>query len=269
MAGSKIKFKHSVRYYEINGVKMYDGLMDNNPFYKVLNLTKTAQWILHNSDQVYSKIYKELKIKPNQQVSYGVNSRDVFEYILNYYLEHPEKDFQEYYMGEDADYKIAQYVLSSVRNLIRVMRGKDDMSKLGPILGIVDDGEFSDDYKPLTVMSSKVSTTQDTDVIVNKQYYSEVFDYLSDLVREAVGDDTLSKEFIFDLVFHSITEVSEESLLEVYGITNKYWVKCKGSLVKDEELAGYIREQLIILAEPVVLGQFTEEDLHKFSMGVE
>lgn len=268
MARSKIKFKHSVRYYDINGVQMYDGLMDNNPFYKVLNLTKTAQWILNNRDQVYNKIHKELKGKPNQQVSYGINSRDVFEYILNYYLEHPEKDFQEYYMGEEANYKIAQYVLSSVRNLIRMMRGKDDMSKLGSILGIVEDGEYGEDYKPLTVMSSKVSTTQDTDGIVNKQYYSEVFDYLSDLVREAVGDDTLSKEFIFDLVFHSLTEVSEDALIDVYGITNKYWVTCKESIIKDEELAGYIREQLIILAEPVLLGQFTEEDLHKFSMGV-
>lgn len=266
MAGEQITFKQSVRYYKINGIAMYDGLIDNNPFYSVLTLTKAAQWILQNPGPVYGKIRKDLRMRPNQQVSYGIDLKDIYEYVLNYYIENPQKDFQEYYMGEDGNYHIAQYVLSSITRIIHQMRNKDDMAKLGPVLGIVEDNQESEGYQPLTVRESVASMYEEDQRVVDTPYYIEVYSYLVLLVREALRDNSLTPEYIFDLVFQSVTEIPDEDIYERYQTTELKWNNARKRLVEDEELAAHIKEQIQILAEPIAYKVFSEQDFAELEL---
>lgn len=103
-------------------VIIQNGLIIGNPFYSKLTSNSTVEWIVKHKNEVRKSIifwlnqYKFLKS--------GIDIDDCFDYILNYFLENPEKEFKEKFFGEDSDYTIKEYIKLYIRlcvmNYIRI-----------------------------------------------------------------------------------------------------------------------------------------------------
>lgn len=244
-------FKKSERYYKIGDLLMIEGMIDKNPFYDQLTLTKTGLWILYNAPYVQNKIKTELS-KLNVSLGYGKTIEDIYQEILEFFIFNPDKDFQENY-SEDENYTIEAYVLSSIKPLLQQLINKDDMNtkKYGFVLGITHE----DETKPQTISNRYLE--QEDHISYNLSYYLEVFEYVVVLIRDATGEE-LSPEFIYDYLFSTIENIDEESIIKCHRIKNMTKIKKDiANYEYKEDLMPLVKE----LATAVINYDFIRENI--------
>ena len=265
-----IVFKATQRYYHINNaITLVDGLIDQNPFYKTTSVyRRSVMWVVNNREMVFAKIYKELKSPKIPKLGYGVTVDDIYGFILNYYMENADKDFQQNYMGRDSEYTTAAYILSNVKHLIFKFINDDDMSirKFGDVASIVTGSE---EFTPgqSTVHESSVKGTDDSDEWMSKGYYIECFEYLyvitNDLLKRS---KPLTPDCVFDLYFHSLLEITPEQVQDRYQLTRSQWVryldKIKGIHIYTEDIKAMLNE----IAGPAERGILRVEDVKHISI---
>lgn len=258
------------RYIQLNEhMTLMGGMIDNNPFYKSLRLTKTAEWIVRNREQVLYKIKKELALKKVSRLGYGKGINEAYDYILNYYVTNQDKDFQANYMGTDSHYRIEQYVLSSVRNLLRSMNSKDDMSakKFGGVVSILGDQDTDNGTYGGTVRESVALTSEDTNDSLNIDYYMECFEYLYILTKEATQAlrINMTPTLVFDVYFGDITGYTTEEIQDKHRLTTKRYQTILDKIQTDADTREGMMDMVSELAQPVMNGVVTELDVIQYN----
>lgn len=158
----------SGKYDKINGIEIIHGRIVDNPFTVRYVRTQASQWMLQKEDLLKNYIRKRMG-----SLKVGETVEDCFAYGIDYFLQE-NKVFNGNYFGNDTDYTVGRYVISSIPAIITLYRRSLHANK--EMLSLVTFGEHDTYGRNYKISEREVHADIDIEKSVGEQIrYPELF----------------------------------------------------------------------------------------------
>lgn len=159
------------KFVSINGIKIINGNIIDNPFKLDYVRTQASQWVLLHEQEVKRQLRNYL-YKVNKM---GVSLDDCFVYCLDYFMK-ADKVFTESY-GQDEEYSIRKYIMGNLKYVVtEYSRLLDDLP---------EDAYLTTEYEDTTNFKRGKLAFDSKVIQENKEYIDA--DYYNSLYEELVG----------------------------------------------------------------------------------
>ena len=272
-------------------LKINNGIIENNPFYKNVGHSECALWILQNEGKVKKRIQKTLS-----KMGHGNFEIDeCYDYMTYYFIEFSHNEFdKEYFLKkkmkeklenleegvdvidleeidklENSEYKLEYYVLNRVHNA--AMGYVRNLNKLKNMKRFIDSNELDEQehtsYYNISIdeVSSQVYlndrfSDNNPEIICEYAELQDILDYDLDIYNEEFNRSGLkgfsTRKFVEALFLMDLND--EEEIAEVLGISvNKLSNYIEGfkALMKNETGLGGKYRNLMMSIKQLVEGK--------------